>query len=153
MPQLHAARPTMQEGMEDCSETPMIKGRSRGVMRTYFLSILVAAGILACSPAQRPAGNSFLESSVDLLRGKIESGRATAQFTCRQEILCGASVIPMLYARRDYAPAWMGRHGRFPQADSLIATIRESNREGLLPDDYHPARIESLVAEGRQQRR
>src|SRR4030065_94424 len=94
MPQVHAARPTMQEGMEDCSEIPMIKGRNRGVMRTYFLSILVAAGILACAPAQRPAGKSFLESSVDLLRGQIESGMATAQFTCRQELLCGSAGMP-----------------------------------------------------------
>src|SRR3972149_9219802 len=120
-------------------------------MRNYFLSILVAAGILACSPAQRPAGKSYLESSVDLLRGKIEAGMATAKFTCRQEILCGASVIPMFYARREYAPAWMGRDGRFPQADSLIAALRESGREGLLPDDYHLARIESLLALARQQ--
>ena len=124
----------------------------RDVMRNYFLSILVATGILACSPTQTPVGKSFLESSVDLLRGKIESGTATAQFTCRQEILCGASVIPMFYARREYAPAWMGRDGRFPQADSLIAAIRESSRDGLLPDDYHLARIESLLAEARQQR-
>jgi len=142
----------MQEGMEDCSETPMIKGRNRGVMRTYFLSILVAAGILACTPAQRPAGKSFLESSVDLLRGKIESGMATAIFTCRQEILCGSSVIPMFYARREYAPAWMGHDGRFSQADSLIATIRDSGREGLPPDGYHLPLIESMIARVRQQR-
>jgi len=121
-------------------------------MRNVFLSILVAAGILACSPAQTPVGKSYLESSVDLLRGKIESGMATAQFTCRQEILCGASVIPMFYARREYRPAWMGHDGRFPKADSLIAAIRESGREGLPPGDYHLDRIESLLAEVRQQR-
>ncbi|MGZ9148651.1 MAG: L,D-transpeptidase family protein [Candidatus Deferrimicrobiaceae bacterium] len=116
------------------------------------MSILVAAGILACSPTQTPVGKPFLESSVDLLRGKIEAGMATAKFTCRQELLCGSSVIPMFYARREYAPAWIGRDGRFPQADSLIAAIRESSRDGLLPDDYHLARIESLLAEARQQR-
>ncbi|MGZ9163395.1 MAG: L,D-transpeptidase family protein, partial [Candidatus Deferrimicrobiaceae bacterium] len=110
------------------------------------------AGILACSPTQTPVGKPFLESSVDLLRGKIEAGMATAKFTCRQELLCGSSVIPMFYARREYAPAWMGPDGRFSQADSLIAAIRESSRDGLLPDDYHLARIESLLAEARQQR-
>src|SRR3990172_2641130 len=121
-----------------------IEGRNRDVMRNYFLSILVAAGILACSPAQRPAGKSFLESSVDLLRGKIEAGMATAKFTCRQELLCGSSVIPMFYARREYVPAWMGPDGRFSQADSLIATIRDSDREGLPPDGYHllPGRVD-----------
>lgn len=130
----------------------LIEGRKRDVMGNVFLSILVAAGIFACSPAQRPSGKSYLESSVDLLRGKIESGMANAQFTCRQEIVCGASVIPMFYARREYAPAWMEHDGRFPKADSLIATIRDSGREGLPPDDYHLARIESLRAEVRQQR-
>src|SRR4030042_3347289 len=129
-----------------------IEGQMRDVMRNYFSSLLVAAGILACSPAQRPAGISFLESSVDLLRGKIEAGTATAQFTCRQELLCGASVIPMFYARREYAPAWMGHDGRFSQADSLIATIRESDREGLPPDGYHLPLIESMIAEVRQPR-
>jgi len=121
-------------------------------MRTYFLSILVTAGILACSPAQRPAGKSFLESSVDLLRGKIEAGMATAKFTCRQELLCGSSVIPVFYARREYVPAWMGPDGRFSQADSLIATIRDSDREGLPPDGYHLPLIESMIARVRQQR-
>jgi len=121
-------------------------------MRTYFLSILVAAGILACGPTQTPVGKSFLESSMYLLRGKIESGTATAHFTCRQELLCGSSVIPMFYARREYAPAWMGHDGRFSQADSLIATIRESDREGLPPDGYHLPLIESMIAEVRQQR-
>src|SRR3990172_10370589 len=129
-----------------------IEGRNRDVMRNYFLSILVAAGILACSPAQRPAGKSFLESSVDLLRGKIEAGMATAKFTCRQELLCGSSVIPVFYARREYVPAWMGPDGRFSQADSLIATIRDSDREGLPPDGYHLPLIESMIARVRQQR-
>src|SRR3990172_5696619 len=129
-----------------------IEGRNRDVMRNYFLSILVAAGILACSPAQRPAGKSFLESSADLLRGKIEAGMATARFTCRQELLCGSSVIPMFYARREYAPAWMGADGRFSRADSIIATIRDSDQEGLPPDGYHLPLIESMIARVRQQR-
>src|SRR4030042_2476943 len=124
-------------------------------MRNVFPSILIilgSVGMFSCSPTQTPVGTSFLESAVDLLRGKIEAGMATAKFTCRQELLCGASVIPMFYARREYAPAWMGRDGRFSQADSLIATIRESDREGLPPDGYHLPLIESMIAEVRQQR-
>jgi murein L,D-transpeptidase YcbB/YkuD len=124
-------------------------------MRNVFLSILiilVSVGMFACSPTQTPVGKSFLESSVDLLRGKIEAGMATAKFTCRQELLCGSAVIPMFYARREYAPAWMGHDGRFSRADPLIATIRDSEREGLPPDGYHLPLIESMIARVRQQR-
>jgi murein L,D-transpeptidase YcbB/YkuD len=61
--------------------------------------------------------------------------------------LCGSSVIPTFYQQRGFTPAWSGEDGRVSQAESLIAAIRESDREGLSPDDYHLAAIESLLAD------
>jgi hypothetical protein len=115
-------------------------------MNSQIPAILFLVGLLACTPAEHPVEKSPSERMGNHLRTKIKTGRGIANFTCRQEILCGSSVIPAFYQRRGYAPAWSGRDGHFLPADSLLATIRESEREGLTPHDYHLATIESLLS-------
>ena len=114
--------------------------------------ILVLLGLLSCAPERVPVEQDVTGEVGSRLRVKIESGRGISQFTCRQEILCGSSVIPVFYERRGFTPAWSGRDGRFPLADSLIAAIRESDREGLHSYDYHLAGIEPLLADSRRKR-
>ena len=115
-------------------------------MNSLIPGILFLLGLLACTPVEQKVEISFSETVGNRLRTKIESGRGIANFTCRQEILCGSSVIPVFYQRRGFAPAWSKEDGPLPQADSLLATIRESEREGLNPHDYHLAAIESLLS-------
>jgi murein L,D-transpeptidase YcbB/YkuD len=115
-------------------------------MNSRIPGILFLLGLLACTPVEQKVEISFPETVGSRLRTKIESGRGIAKFTCRQEILCGSSVIPAFYHRRGYVPAWSGRDGYFLLADSLLATILESEREGLNPHDYHLAAIESLLS-------
>ncbi|NNG46684.1 MAG: hypothetical protein HKM86_06175, partial [Deltaproteobacteria bacterium] len=109
------------------------------------LGILFLVVLLACTPAEQPVRQPveqpvwqpYSETVGSRLRAKIESNRGLSQFSCRQEILCGSSVIPVFYQRRGFSPAWSGEDGPLPQANSLIETIRESEREGLNQYDYH----------------
>lgn len=123
----------------------------RSVTR-WIPGILFLLGLLSCTPEGIPAGQDVTGEVGSRLRIKIESARGISQFTCRQEILCGASVIPVFYERRGFAPAWSGRDGRFLPADSLITAIRVSDREGLSPSPYHLAGIEPLLAASREKR-
>ena len=91
----------------------------------WLPAIPVLLALLSCAPERVPVGQDVTGEVESRLRVKIESGRGISQFTCRQEILCGSSVIPVFYERRGFAPAWSGRDGRFPLADSLIAAIRD----------------------------
>jgi murein L,D-transpeptidase YcbB/YkuD len=119
-------------------------------MNCRIPSILILVGFLACTPAEQPVEKPYAEMVGSRLRAKIESDRGLSQFSCRQEILCGSSVIPVFYQRRGFAPAWSGDDGPLPQADSLMATIRESEREGLNQYDYHMDTIESLLSDRRE---
>jgi murein L,D-transpeptidase YcbB/YkuD len=51
-----------------------------------------------------------------------------------------SGVLAEFYATREYLPAWTN-----PQAiEDLIRAIRESEADGLLPEDYHLIPIETL---------
>ena len=119
--------------------------------------IFILLGLLACTPAEQPVRQPveqpvwqpYSETVGGRLRARIESDRGPSQFSCRQEILCGSSVIPTFYQRRGFSPAWSGENGPLPQANSLIAMIRESEQEGLNQYDYHLDTIESLLSDRR----
>lgn len=109
--------------------------------------IVLVLGLLACTSAEHPVDRSLAERTGNYLRTKIDAGRETERFTCRQEILCGSSIIPAFYRRRGYAPAWIGADATFLPADPLVAVIRDAEREGLSPEDYHLATIGFLLAD------
>lgn len=68
-------------------------------------------------------------------------------FTCRGELICGASQIPLFYEQRDFSPAWCTDDGVLPQTRSLIEEITGAYADGLRPDDYHLAGIVNLLRE------
>jgi hypothetical protein len=75
---------------------------------------------------------------------------SSPKFACRGEILCGSLAIPRFYERRDFRPAWIVSGDPLPQTDSLINAIAQTDREGLKPDDYHLANIQSLLVDVRK---
>jgi len=86
------------------------------VMNSRIPGILILLGFLSCTPVEHPVERPYSESVGSQLRAKIESDRGLAQFSCRQEILCGSSVIPVFYKRRGFSPAWSKEDGPLPQA-------------------------------------
>jgi len=61
------------------------------------------------------------------------------------------NLLPQFYTRRLYWPAWSNDAGLLPQVDSLLKALREAEHEGLRSQDYHLTRLDSLLAELRQQ--
>jgi len=86
------------------------------------------------------------------LRNLIEVAETLPKITVQGELIHTLSMLSPFYERRAYQPAWIGDNGPFPQVDSLLKAIREADREGLRPGDYHLARIESILTEMRQNR-
>jgi hypothetical protein len=83
----------------------------------------------------------------DHLKKRIESSLSQNHFTCRGELVCGASQIPVFYEQRGFSPAWCTDDGVLPQTRSLIEEITGAYDEGLRPDDYHLAGIITLLRE------
>ncbi len=53
------------------------------------------------------------------------------------------------YQNRAFQPVWSGNDGLRPEADHLIESLRQADRQGLDPRDYHLPRIASrLVGSG-----
>ncbi|MDH3238977.1 MAG: hypothetical protein OEM47_10740, partial [Deltaproteobacteria bacterium] len=71
-------------------------------MNSRIPGILILLGFLSCTPVEHPVGQPYPETVGSRLRAKIESDRGLSQFSCRQEILCGSSVIPVFYQRRGF---------------------------------------------------
>jgi len=62
-------------------------------------------------------------------------------------------VLPQFYLERTYRPAWSDNDGPLSIADSLIAGIRNSYRDGLHPEDYHLEAIENILSTIRDRQR
>ncbi len=69
----------------------------------------------------------------------VEAGQARA---IRDEIASkdAGDLIAAIYAGREFAPAW----ARPEQVRQLLEAVRASDRDGLMPVDYHLASIEEL---------
>jgi murein L,D-transpeptidase YcbB/YkuD len=83
----------------------------------------------------------------DHLKKRIASSLSQNHFTCRGELVCGASQIPVFYEQRGFSPAWCTDDGVLPQTRSLIEEITGAYDEGLRPDGYHLAGIITLLRE------
>src|SRR3990172_2176884 len=70
---------------------------------------------------------------VDKTRVQIKKIIETSgkKFTCHGEMICGVSVLPQFYERRDYKPAWSDQEGLLPRAKTLMDVIHEAPHEGL----------------------
>jgi len=96
--------------------------------RTRVFGALLLIAMPCLSPAQDV--DEYLRMQVEQLRefGSIEiDGHAIA----------AAALIPELYERRAFAPAWTTAQ----QLDGLIEVVEQSFREGFDPADYHHAGI------------
>ena len=57
--------------------------------------------------------------------------------------------VESFYAQRDYQPAWVTEAGFSPQAHALLAALARAEDEGLRPEDYDLAKLESVLDKAR----
>lgn len=95
------------------------------------------------TPSARTASTEVKE----LLRRRIESSGIPARIIVGDEPVYASDRLPLFYERRGYQPAWTGDGKRMSQIEAMIHVLREAEREGFEPDDYHLEKIEALVSE------
>ena len=83
----------------------------------------------------------------EFLRNRIEAAGVSPKLTVGDEPVFASMMLPRFYERRFYLPAWSDENGPTFQAKDLINEIKEAKQEGLWPEDYHLAKIESIMSE------
>ena len=65
---------------------------------------------------------------------------------CRRDRVCGSDVLPGFYRKRDFRPAWIDDRLALGNARAFIAALHQVDQDGLNPENYHLAAVESLIA-------
>ena len=92
------------------------------------------------------AAASLPDDVQTLLRLRIEAAESTSSpaMVAADERVRAAPTVARYYRQTGFEPGWTGPDGPTPLVDSLLATLRAADREGLRPADYHVAAIDSL---------
>ncbi len=107
------------------------------------LIVLLLPGLSHAQPAA--SSNTLTEDVREHIRTRVEAERRGLEpFDVRDGgIHTSASVMPF-YENRNFAPVWIDSDGPTAAVDSLLAALRQADREGLNPRDYHVETISSL---------
>ena len=104
-------------------------GRARSSWRRGAL--VVALSLVLGTPRAAAAGP--VEDAIQARTERLTSG---ASLSIGGTPVGSRGLIPLLYERRGYRPAWDVR-----RLDELLRSIDEVSRDGLTPDDYHRAEL------------
>ena len=97
--------------------------------RSLLLSLLLM-------PALTAAQGSPLSSQIAIRLSELATEQRPA---VRAQTIAALGVIDSFYTRRGFAPAW----NEPAKAQALLAAVRESIEDGLIPRDYHVAALDS----------
>jgi murein L,D-transpeptidase YcbB/YkuD len=88
------------------------------------------------------AGRSAAQDDVaSILQARVDQIRNGAAVEAAGQTIGSTVVLPDFYERRDFLPAWTDANAR----RDLLAALRDSESDGLLPRDYHTDTIERLM--------
>ncbi|HEX9630972.1 MAG TPA: L,D-transpeptidase family protein [Gemmatimonadales bacterium] len=113
--------------------------------------LLIGAALAGCgSPPGTEARQADIHASPELvaqqIRARIEAAGVVTELRAGGEAVYESVALPGFYVRRLYRPAWSDERGPTRLADDLVRALRGADREGLRPDDYHLAAIDTLLA-------
>jgi murein L,D-transpeptidase YcbB/YkuD len=66
---------------------------------------------------------------------------------CQRDRICGSDVLPEFYRARDFRPAWTDNGLVLADAVAFLDALRLVADDGLDPENYHLAALDSLLAE------
>ncbi|HKK33886.1 MAG TPA: L,D-transpeptidase family protein [Desulfomicrobiaceae bacterium] len=98
--------------------------RTSLLLQTIVICMVLFFGSVPARAADVPESETVRE----LIRVKVD-GNA---FDCRGEMVCGAALLPELYARTGFEPLWTPQRGR-----ELLRVLDQADRDGLEARDYH----------------
>jgi len=96
------------------------------------------------------AAENLSDQVREFLRNRIEAAGNPSKINVGEEAIHASVALPRFYEARAYGPAWSDNAGPQRHVDDLIAAIHEADREGLRRNDYHLARVETILREVRQ---
>jgi len=99
--------------------------------------------LLRACTARAAVASMVVEGGPDqVIAAAVEATHSGGKVIIEGDPLASVVVLPELYERRGFRPAWTGP----AVVDELVRAIRESADDGLDPADYHLAAIERLRA-------
>jgi len=103
------------------------------------VGLALAVGAAACASSPSP------DAVRDALQSRVEQIDAEGHVQVRGATVAAHRVMPGLYPRREFEPAWNDER----KIDALLRLVERSVEEGLNPEDYHLATLRRLRAEAR----
>ncbi|MFH1723700.1 MAG: L,D-transpeptidase family protein [Elusimicrobiota bacterium] len=116
-------------------------GRRRAILAGLCLGALCAIRVPAAAQADRE------QRVAEGIRRRIETAGLPARISSRHERVHARLALPAFYERRGFLPAWVAEGGLNAGGRRLLAALRDADREGLRPEDYHLSAIEALPPE------
>ena len=104
--------------------------RPRGAILLFWLLPICPA------PAPASAASTVVEGGPDqVIAAAVEATESGGKVVIDGEPLASVVVLPDLYDRRGFRPAWTSQ----PVTDELVRAIRDSAGDGLAPADGSPS--------------
>lgn len=119
-------------------------------LKVKTLGIIIAATlILSINLHAEPSVDMepFLQQVTQHIRGQLTQESTFQNLVCQGEQICGLKLMPLFYQEREYAPVWFDANGLRPAARTLIASIKNADKDGLHPADYHTTIINLLLSD------
>jgi len=88
-----------------------------------------------------------VESARGVLMDRIGPAGTIGPTYCQRDRICGSDVLPDFYRARDFRPAWTDNGLVLADASSFLDALRLVAEDGLDPENYHLAALDSLLAE------
>ncbi|MDP2886239.1 MAG: L,D-transpeptidase family protein [Ignavibacteria bacterium] len=105
-------------------------------------AFVLMCALIGCTESQPPPDPASLE-----IQNRILSVGIPRRVVIRGDSIYSFELIRTFYEGRSYRPAWSAPNGILPDADSLVDAIKGADREGLRPQEYHLAALESILME------
>jgi murein L,D-transpeptidase YcbB/YkuD len=113
--------------------------------RLFPVAALVVS-VLAAS-CKTPPPLPPVESARGVLMERIGPAGTQGPTYCQRDRICGSDVLPEFYRARDFRPAWTDNGLVLADAVAFLDALRLVADDGLEPENYHLAALDSLLAE------
>lgn len=80
-----------------------------------------------------------------LIRKKLTALEAGEMLVVRADTLLATDYLVKIFSANEYKHIWTDTANLLPQTDSLIDVLKHADESGLVADDYHYSRIDSLI--------
>jgi len=110
--------------------------RSQLSRRAFVAFVFLA--FVGLAPAGARADGA---SDVEAMRSRVEAIRGGTTREVLDEIIAATTLLPAFYESRNFRRAWDDP----ARADALLRAIRDSERDGLDPSDYHRDALEAAA--------